>query len=121
MSSFTDPLVLVFLGPKRWRVYSAFSYYVGDETGERIVVPGGFETDGASIPRLLWWLYSPWGSYAKAAVIHDYLYRETCRPRIECDRIFLEAMAVLGVWWGRRHIIYRAVRMFGWLARKGPK
>jgi len=38
-----------------------------------IDVPKGFITDGASIPRGLWWLFPPVGRYFKAAVVHDYL------------------------------------------------
>lgn len=36
-------------------------------------VPDGFVTDGASVPRALWWLFPPTGRYFLAAVVHDYL------------------------------------------------
>lgn len=39
-----------------------------------IVVPEGFITDFASIPRFLWSIYPPTGRYQEAAVIHDWLY-----------------------------------------------
>ena len=39
-----------------------------------IVVPRGFVTDLASIPRPFWSWLPPDGPWAKAAVIHDFLY-----------------------------------------------
>src|SRR5437868_748210 len=39
-----------------------------------IVVPAGFVTDFASIPRAFWSGMSPHGQYSRAAVLHDYLY-----------------------------------------------
>lgn len=39
------------------------------------VVAVGFLTDLASVPKLLWWLYPPFGRYTKAAVVHDMLTR----------------------------------------------
>lgn len=80
-----------------------------------IVVPRGFITDMASVPRFLWWLYSPFGSYGNAAILHDWLYSSELFSRKTCDQIFRHAMQVSGVNVIRRNIIYFAVRMFGWL------
>ena len=41
---------------------------------ESIVVPKGFETDLASVPRAAWALIAPW-DVARAAIIHDLLYK----------------------------------------------
>lgn len=45
-----------------------------DVNFETVVVPEGFRSDGASIPRALWWLmgHPLGGLYRRAAVIHDY-------------------------------------------------
>jgi len=43
--------------------------------GLRIIVPRGFITDGASIPRLLWWLISPFGPLLEGAILHDFGYQ----------------------------------------------
>lgn len=80
-----------------------------------ITVPAGFLTDGASVPRIFWNIFPPYGSYFRAAIIHDFLYscRNTKFNRLESDRIFLEAMTVLGIGWLKRQTIYRAVRLGG--------
>lgn len=39
-----------------------------------MLVPKGYKTDLASVPRLLWALFPPFGRYAFAAVIHDKVY-----------------------------------------------
>lgn len=122
MSSFTTPLVVEPLDDgRRWRVRESFSYYtdVADAPEWLIVVPVGFDTDFASIPRVFWALLPPTGRYGKAAVVHDYLYRCTAWPRAVCDRVFREAMEVLGVSWLTRHALYRAVRLWGGMARRG--
>ncbi|EDV7056814.1 DUF1353 domain-containing protein, partial [Salmonella enterica subsp. enterica] len=60
-------------------------------------------TDLASVPRIFWAFMPPDGKYAKAAIIHDYMYDNALRTKKEADRIFLDGMTVLGVpgWFGR--------------------
>jgi hypothetical protein len=83
-------------------------------------------TDFGSIPRLLWWVrgLSPFGRLRRAYVVHDQLYQRPCvqskagtRPvaRKEADRILLEGCHVLGASWLNRRIIYRGVRLGGWV------
>ena len=46
--------------------------YLG--SGLQVIVPAGFITDGASVPRILWPLLPPWGDKGtRAAMVHDYL------------------------------------------------
>jgi len=87
-----------------------------------ITVPSGFVTDGASVPRIFWNIFSPFGSYFRAAVIHDYLYSPLNAKfnRKQSDGIFLDGMRELGVGWLKRKMIYRAVRMFGMRSFKSP-
>lgn len=113
---FKDPLIVEKLRDcSDWKVCKGFTYTT--ETGINIVVPDGFVTDFASIPRGLWNLFPPTGKYGHAAVIHDYLYRETFIDRKMCDKIFRDAMKELGVNIVSRNIIYFAVRIFGGFAR----
>jgi len=120
MSQFTTPLILEHLPNERWMVSESFEYHVGKFPSlDIIVVPKMFITDITSVPRFLWSLLPPHGEYGKAAVIHDFLYREGKRSRKECDKIFLEGMEVLGVNTTKRKLIYLAVRIFGKLAYKG--
>jgi Protein of unknown function (DUF1353) len=77
-------------------------------------VPRGFVTDLTSIPQLLWIAgLRPEGSYAYAALVHDFLYWEQDRPRDEADEIFLFAMEDSKVEKSLRTRIYNAVRVAG--------
>ncbi|HAG0017477.1 TPA: DUF1353 domain-containing protein [Salmonella enterica] len=113
MSRFTTPAVLEMLGHYKWRVYEPFEFYLSDDNSDVIAVPVGFVTDLATIPRIFWSLMPPDGKYAKAAIIHDYLYDNALRTKKEADRIFLDAMTVLGVPAWKRVIMYHAVKLFG--------
>jgi hypothetical protein len=74
MSSFTTPLQIEVLPEGRFKVLSAFEFYIYTSAGERVIVPEGFITDFATIPKSFRWLLPPYHSdYGKAAVIHDYL------------------------------------------------
>lgn len=122
MSSFTKPLIVEKVGKQLWKTHASFEYHVGDENSNDIItVPEGFPTDFASVPRIFWSILPPDGQYAQSAVLHDFLYSVQKYSRKRCDQIFLESMKVLKVSLWRRAIIYRAVRMFGWLAWKMQK
>jgi hypothetical protein len=43
---------------------------------ERFVVPAGFRTDFASVPRVVTWLVPRFGAYTLAAILHDWLCSE---------------------------------------------
>lgn len=96
-----------------WRVYENFEFYLSDDNSDVISVPAGFVTDLASVPRIFWTLLPPDGKYAKAAIIHDYMYDNALRTKKEADLIFLDGMTVLGVPRWKRMIMYYAVRLFG--------
>jgi hypothetical protein len=81
--------------------------------GEVIVAPAGTTTDGASTPKEIWSLIPPFGSYWLAAVLHDFLYRISKRPKHECDGLLLEAMVSLGVEKVLRDAIYQGVALGG--------
>lgn len=104
MSRFTDALLVSPLADgKTWVVRRPFGYEVGTE-------------GSGDIPRALWIFLPKWGTYGNATVIHDWLYCEQHRLRAEADAIFRQAMAVLGVRTVVKHLMYWAVRSFGWLA-----
>jgi len=87
-----------------WKLTWSLSY------GE-ILVPAGFETDLASVPRLFWRIASPIDAI-EPAIIHDYLCRNQIGTRKEADRVFVYAMADYGVAWWRRTLMYVAVRVY---------
>ena len=80
-----------------------------------VVVPVGFLSDGASVPRIFWPLMPALSRYTLAALGHDILYAQ--KPanwtRKKADKLFLHAMRYLGVSWWKREVMYRAVRAFG--------
>lgn len=80
-------------------------------------VKPGFQTDGASIPRILWRVFgSPYDpDIFPAAIGHDALYRGEIVPRKDADLAFLKMMEESGVPERKRRLIYRGVRWFGWI------
>lgn len=100
----------------RWAVLTDIVWEVDHlGSGERVIVPAGFLTDLASVPRGLWPIVAPFGDHGQAAVLHDWLYHQCDqRGRKWADRQFLEAMAALGVGLVKRRVMWSAVRAFGW-------
>lgn len=80
---------------------------------EPVVVPGGFVTDLASIPRAFWQILRPEGRHAYAAVVHDYLYWTQTRSREEADMIFRFALEDSKVSSETIETLHAAVRTFG--------
>lgn len=112
------------LGKSYWLVVTPFRFYV--KGGSVVNIPYGFLTDGATIPRPLWWLLPPWGVYGQAAVVHDYLcqYLAVMRSgepetitRAQADSIFKQAMTVAGTPRWKRNVMYVCVRAFSKLFR----
>lgn len=140
MAGFLSPLRLEYIDGRFWEVLEPFEYRLGAPDGvERVVIPAGFLTDFASIPRALWPALPPTGKYGKAAVVHDWLYQRreirqspsyespaghiVLKPvvtrlvnRGQADAIFNEAMAVLEVRRTQRWTIFSGVRVGGWVA-----
>ncbi len=82
MSEFTGPLRVTFLehtpGEKdSIRLDQPLVWRIGHvDSTEAVVVPKGFESDGASIPRLAWpFVGHPLGRMRKAGVLHDFCVR----------------------------------------------
>lgn len=114
MSSFTSPLQVEVIGDLQFRLLTPFDYHVGEYPSDEVItVPVGFVTDFASIPQALWSILPPHGIYAKAAIVHDYLYEHGTKGRKYADDVFDEGMKVLGVPDFTRRSMYRAVRLFG--------
>lgn len=66
--------VLVWLfDVRKWKLVENWHFTLSN--GIEIVLPKDFIFDGASIPRLFWFLLSPVGLLLIPALIHDYGYR----------------------------------------------
>lgn len=99
--------------PDIWRVTSPLVWDSGRD--DRLVVPAGFETDLASIPRLLRNLpfLDPNGVSRRPAVLHDWLYNFG-DDRSKADLLLRDALLVEGA--GRT-----AARAFYWGVRLGGR
>lgn len=83
--------------------------------GRAVLIRRGFETDGASVPRLFWRMIGhPFmGDLLPHALPHDGLYAAELMSRADCDAWFLESMAAGGLNVARRNAIWAAVRVGG--------
>lgn len=82
---------------------------------ETITVPAGFETDLASIPRMVRGVpgFAPTGLSRRPAVLHDYLYASGDRSRRAADVLFYYALRAETVPEPIARIYFRAVRLGG--------
>lgn len=83
------------------------------QTGQRIVVPRGFVTDFASVPRIFWTFFPKHGEYTRAAIVHDFLYWQQKCSREQADELFDIVMEASEVDSTTRFTIYAAVRVWG--------
>jgi hypothetical protein len=105
------------LGDKGQFILKGRMVYTSDIVG-MIIIPEGFITDFASIPRIFRTIHPVNGKHRKAAVVHDYLCRDEITKRKVADRVFNEAMKVCKVAGWRRIQMYVAVRIGGIFRRK---
>jgi hypothetical protein len=86
-----------------------------DPNGKLWVVPTGFVTDGASIPRIFWTLVgAPYeGAYREAAVVHDFLCDTKSQPYQDVHRLFYYATRAAGVSDFHAKILYAGVLIGG--------
>lgn len=83
--------------------------------GKRLAIRAGFETDGASIPRLFWLTIGhpfQWPLLGPA-LCHDALYAAELVSRSHADWLFLGWMQRMGIAWHKRNRIWLAVRVGG--------
>jgi hypothetical protein len=98
-------------GSRRWSLVQNLYYQGG-------VVSHGFITDGASVPRLFWALFPPYGKMFPAAIVHDWNYYRQVIPRKQVDKQFVANMKICGMSWIKRATVYRSLRIFGGRAWK---
>ena len=102
---------------KRGNVFTVLYPYRVNHGGKSFLIPRGFESDGASVPRLFWRVVFPNSdSHATTAgICHDCIYR--IQPpdwtREEADRMFLAMLVEHGARLHSAFSAYLAVRLFG--------
>ena len=88
-----------------------------------VTVPKGYRTDGASAPRLAFWVVAPFTIALLAALVHDLRYdpvpdidgvKRRALTRKEADKEFYENLKATGMSRSRRWAAYTAVRAGGW-------
>lgn len=98
--------------PPRWRLLADL-VYLSDLIGLQ-VVPAGFETDFASVPRLPLFFWLAGDTCHKPAALHDYLYhRRTPVSRAVADDVLREASEATRVAAWRRWAMWAFVRIGG--------
>jgi len=97
---YTPPALLPLRSGERdgrtlWALRGDYAYF-SDRFCKFVVVPHGFVTDLASIPRLGRLAYNP-ANYAEAALVHDWLYAigET-GMRLSADQMFRDVLVETG-------------------------
>jgi hypothetical protein len=114
MSCFLTPLRAEKAG-KVWTVFEPLIYQ--SDVAERIfIVPAGFVTDLASVPRIPLAFFLAGGTAEEPAVVHDFIYSRAPVPRDMADKVFLEAALVSGVPAWRANLMYAGIRLGGWMA-----
>jgi hypothetical protein len=85
--------------------------FVFEWRGKRYVIPRGFVTDYASVPRFFQRLVPQRGKYSPAALIHDFFYWSGLVSKAEADAALYEISGELGVCWADRQLLLRGVQL----------
>ncbi|SFU02565.1 Protein of unknown function [Geodermatophilus amargosae] len=115
----TSAALLRTTGAEGWTLVEPLAYH---GRRDRFVVPAGFSTDLATVPRPVLWLVPRAGRYTLAAVLHDWL----CTVGIatgavssrDADGVFRRAMREAGVPVVLRWLMWTGVR---WGALADPQ
>lgn len=81
--------------------------------GEIYYVEEGFESDGATVPRLFWNIVAPFGRHSVACYFHDKFLKS--KDRQWCDKAFYHLMRHCDVKSWRARLMFYAVRIYGGL------
>lgn len=84
--------------------------------GKKFIVPKGFVTDYASIPRLFSRILPQRGPYNRAALAHDWLYWSGILTKSEADHVLYDLADRFGVGFLDRQLLLRGVQLGGWVA-----
>lgn len=112
-------LVVTPISPRTWRLLEPRCYAGNTQS---FLVPEGYVTDFASVPRIAVWLIPTYGRYTDPAILHDYLLTDCLPPgkvtSVDADGLFRRAMRELGVPPVKRWLMWTGVR---WGALFNPR
>ncbi len=111
---FLSPLRVEQVSEKNWRLTEPLGYW-SKFLHRMIVVPAGFVTDFASVPRLPFVYWFTGGLAQAPAALHDWLYRTRAVSvtRAQADDVLAEAMVARGYWKFRAWFVWAGVRLGG--------
>lgn len=121
MSSFNSGLSLLMV-EGGWQLVNKFSY-TSSMLGRDVVVPSGYFTDLASVPKPLRFIIPVANAKNRpAAVVHDYLCTHGVKEGIiknqkEADLVFREALQAAGLGMFKRNAMYFPVRFYQFFAK----
>jgi hypothetical protein len=114
MSRFLTPLRAEKSGSV-WTILQPLIY--SSDVAQRVfVVPEGFTSDFASVPRIPLAFLLTGDSCHEAAVVHDFLYARGVVGRDVADAVFREAAGVSGEPGWKSWLMWAGVRLGGWIA-----
>ena len=119
-SGFRSQLQVAHLGGHDWLLTAPLIY---EGTSQFFIISEGFQTDFASIPRLLRWLFDNAGHNAQAGVLHDVLWRASKNgdERVDAwnaDALFRRALRQSGATSLTRGMMWAAVRVVALAQRR---
>ena len=117
MSSFTEQKWYIVAKWNKWATTRNFKFYLDDNMEwEFIEVPSWYETDGASIPKFLCFLWSKVEPDSiSSAILHNYLYHTQQYSLWKSDLIFLDALRVEWCNILKRYLLFIWVKLWGWI------
>lgn len=114
-AQFLSPLIVEQITEDDWRLAEPLRY-LSPILGREVVVPKGFVTDFASVPRLPFIYWFTGNTASAPAVLHDWFYRTNTEDitRASADAILAEAMEARGYWKIRSWFMWAGVRVGGY-------
>ena len=106
------------LGNRLWVLTQPFIFSVDDEV---FVVPRGFVTDGASVPRVMYPICSPVsGPFGQGEIAHDFYYSIDGPDigRFRADQVLYSMGRLRGAWISEAQLVKSGVNLFGWMSYK---
>lgn len=102
-----DRVVVQPIDKDKFRTYKDFLFH-------GVLIPKGFVTNGANIPRLFWSLFPPNSpEYLSAVVLHDYMCAKSgVFTYKEADEMFYRAMIEIGVSKWKAKLFYTCCRIY---------
>jgi hypothetical protein len=116
-ASIPAPTLQPFDDGNEWLLTSPLIYKIG-RTGQEIIVPAGFVTDLASVPRQFCQLLPSTDKYLRA-IVHDFLYWDQTCSKSAADKTLLAGMIESRVPKWKQVVVFRGVDLGGGRAWEG--